>query len=108
MALPTVHEPTTLAAALQQLAQQQQELERLRAYVQDMGKVLAHDLRAPLRHVVSFAPLLTETIDEMLSSGSADPQLAQDAREFAELMAQSSRKMADMVAELVQRHPCGQ
>ena len=39
------------------------ELERLRAAHQDLLRAISHDLRAPLRHVTAFAPLLRELID---------------------------------------------
>jgi signal transduction histidine kinase len=96
--------PDSLEAALQLLAAQQAELARLRGYLGEMDKVLAHDLRAPLRHVISFAPLLRETIDDIVQAGHCDATLADDAREFAQTMEQSARKMAEMLAALLQRH----
>ena len=95
--------PESLQDALDLLSIQQAEIEGLRIRLEAMNKALSHDLRAPLRHVISFAPLLCETIEEIVNSSHCDAQLASDAREFAQTMEQSARKMADMLVALVQR-----
>ena len=51
--------PRTLQDALERLAQREQELQALRAAQQEWLHAVSHDLRAPLRHVLSFGPWWT-------------------------------------------------
>lgn len=94
--------PTTLEAALEQIAQQQAEITRLQAAHEAWMRAIAHDLRAPLRHVVSFAPLLKESVEELAAAAPQAPEAAEDAREFASTMEQSARKMSAMLDGLAQ------
>lgn len=100
------HTPSTLSAAQALLAQQQTELEQLRLHHEAMLRAVAHDLRAPLRHVTSFAPLLCEAIETLATASSlasSSPQASAtteaiaEAREFAVMMAQSASRMSRMI-----------
>ena len=89
--------PTTLEAALALIAQQRAELDRLHVAHEAWMRAVAHDLRAPLRHVVSFAPLLKESVEELAAAAPQAGYAAEDAREFAATMEQSARKMSAML-----------
>lgn len=89
--------PATLEAALALIVQQQAELDRLHATHEAWMRAIAHDLRAPLRHVVSFAPLLQESVEELAVAAPQAGYAAEDAREFAVTMEQSARKMSAML-----------
>ena len=65
-------------------------------------RAVAHDLRAPLRHVVSFAPLLRESVEELAAGAPQLEEAAEDAREFAATMEQSARKMSAMLDGMTQ------
>nr|WP_180318674.1 ATP-binding protein [Delftia acidovorans] len=89
--------PRTLHDALERLAQREQELQALRAAQQEWLHAVSHDLRAPLRHVLSFGPL----VDELLSQAAPSPQELQEARGFLQTMDQSARRMGGMLDGLL-------
>lgn len=89
--------PTTLHEALALIAQQQADLARLHAAHESWMRAVAHDLRAPLRHVVSFAPLLKESVDELAAAAPQVVHAAEDAHEFAATMERAARKMSAML-----------
>lgn len=89
--------PRTLEDALDRLAQREQELQALRQTQQEWLHAVSHDLRAPLRHVLSFGPL----VDELLSQAAPSPQDLQEAREFLRTMDQSARRMGAMLDGLL-------
>ncbi|WP_373788902.1 sensor histidine kinase [Delftia acidovorans] len=89
--------PRTLQDALERLAQREQELQALRAAQQEWLHAVSHDLRAPLRHVLSFGPL----VDELLSQAAPSPQELQEARGFLQTMDQSARRMGGMLDGLL-------
>jgi signal transduction histidine kinase len=84
--------PQTLAQALELLAQREQELAALRASQQEWVHAVSHDLRAPLRHVLSFGPL----VSELLQAEQPAAEDVQEARSFLQTMDQSARRMAGM------------
>ncbi|MFD2752534.1 sensor histidine kinase [Comamonas terrae] len=84
--------PQTLEQALQLLAQREQELAALRAVQQEWVHAVSHDLRAPLRHVLSFGPLVTE----LLQAERPAAEDVQEARSFLQTMDRSARRMAAM------------
>lgn len=90
----------TLEEALALLRQQQSEIERLQAAHETLMRVISHDLRAPLRHVVSFAPLLRESVHDLAQEAPQAQEVAQDAYEFAQTMESAARKMSDMLEGL--------
>jgi light-regulated signal transduction histidine kinase (bacteriophytochrome) len=53
---------------------------------------VSHDLRAPLRHIDGFSKLLAETCSE---------QLTEDAREYINLIRDSTREMGQLVDDLL-------
>jgi signal transduction histidine kinase len=90
-------QPSTLDEALGVIAQQQAEIVRLQTAHEAWMRAVAHDLRAPLRHVVSFAPLLKESVQELAVAAPHAVEAAEDAQEFAAAMEQSARKMSAML-----------
>ena len=89
--------PNSLEEALHLLQRQQDEMDRLHAAYEAWMRAVAHDLRAPLRHVVSFAPLLRESVEELAAAAPQAVDAAADAREFAATMEQAGRKMTAML-----------
>jgi light-regulated signal transduction histidine kinase (bacteriophytochrome) len=90
--------PTDLPQALALLAQREQELAALRASHEDWLRALSHDLRAPLRHITSYTPLLRETLHVAGLQG-AD---AQEAEQFLGVMEQAARRMGGMLDGVLQ------
>lgn len=84
------------------LQRQQADIERLQAAHEAWMRAVAHDLRAPLRHVVSFAPLLRESVEELTAAAPQAADAADDAREFAGTMEQAARKMSAMLDGMTQ------
>ncbi len=84
---------TDLSQALALLAQREQELAALQAGHEDWVRALSHDLRAPLRHITSYAPLLRETLHGAGLQG-AD---AQEAEQFLGVMEQAARRLGSML-----------
>ncbi|MES2952353.1 MAG: ATP-binding protein [Pseudomonadota bacterium] len=70
--------PDTRIAALQA------ELDALRAEMQDFTYAVSHDLRAPLRHILSYAHLVQE---------DAGPQLTAEVQDFLTTITDSARHM---------------
>ena len=93
--------PGTLNEALALIAQQQADMARLHAAHASWMRAVAHDLRAPLRHVVSFAPLLKESVGELAAAAPQAVHAAEDAHEFASTMERAARKMSAMLDGLV-------
>lgn len=89
--------PRTLEDALDRLAQREHELQALRQAQQEWLQAVSHDLRAPLRHVLSFGPL----VEELLGQAVPSPQELQEAREFLRTMDQSARRMGAMLDGLL-------
>lgn len=78
----------------QRIASLEAELAALRADMQDYTYTVSHDLRAPLRHILSYARLVQE---------EAGPQLPDDAKDFLQTIADSAQHMGalmDGLAEL--------
>jgi signal transduction histidine kinase len=93
--------PAATAAELaQQLAQSQQALAQLQASHDGLLRAVSHDLRAPLRHLTSFAPLLREAVEQL--AGAMPGEAADEAQEFLATMEQSARKMGRMLERLLQ------
>ncbi len=90
--------PQTLEQALMLLQQREQELQTLRCAQDEWVHAISHDLRAPLRHVLSFGPMIAELLQ---AQPVAAEELA-DAREFLQIMSQSARRMGGMLDGLLQ------
>lgn len=90
--------PQTLEQALSLLQQREQELQALRAAQDEWLHAVSHDLRAPLRHVLSFSPMITE----LLQAQQVGPEELADAREFLQIMNLSARRMGGMLDGLLQ------
>lgn len=68
------------------------ELAALRAEMQSFTATVSHDLRAPLRHITSFAQLLQE---------EAGPALGSEAQEFLGHITGSAKHLAQMLDALL-------
>ena len=91
--------PATLEAALAQWADGQQQLLQLQAAHEGFLRAVSHDLRAPLRHLTSFAPLLRESVETL--AAATPGEAADEALEFLGTMEQSARKMGRMLDALM-------
>lgn len=83
---------TDLSQALALLARREQELAALHAGHEDWVRAFSHDLRAPLRHITSYAPLLRETLHGAGLQGVD----AQEAEQFLGVMEQAARRLGSM------------
>jgi signal transduction histidine kinase len=83
-------ETTALHTLRAQLAERDRALAAAQADADDVARMLAHDLRAPLRHVLAYGELLREMFE-----GGEDPAPA-----LAQLD-RSSRLMGDMLDAMV-------
>lgn len=90
--------PQTLDEALALLARREAELAALRMAQQEWMHAVSHDLRAPLRHLLAFNPLVAE----LLESASPSVEDLEEARSFLQTMEQSSQRMAAMFDGLLQ------
>ena len=75
------------------LAQREQELAALRACHEDWLRAFSHDLRAPLRHITSYAPLLRETVHAAGLPGEE----AQEAEQFLGVIEQAAGRLGKML-----------
>ena len=70
------------------IAALESQLAQLRSEMQELTARLSHDLRAPLRHVTSFATLIQD---------EAGPALNAEAQSFLSQITDSARHMGDML-----------
>ena len=68
-------------------------VQELTAAQEEFLRAVSHDLRAPLRHVTSYAALLREVLREL----PEPPGQVQEALGFAATMEQSARRMGTML-----------
>ena len=78
--------------AEQRIAALEAELAAARAEMQSFTATVSHDLRAPLRHITSFAQLLQE---------EAGPALGDEAQEFLGHITGSAKHLAQMLDALL-------
>jgi two-component system, OmpR family, sensor kinase len=81
------------------IADLEAELTAARQALQEFTSVVSHDLRAPLRHVVSFARLVQD---------EAGPALTDELRGFLETITLSSQQMGQMLTGLAELASLGQ
>jgi signal transduction histidine kinase len=87
-----VTQPSSQLTGLEQrVAQLEAALAASRAELQEFTYTVSHDLRAPLRHLVSFARLLEE---------EAGPQLSGESAEFLRTISESAAHMGVMLDAL--------
>ena len=86
-----------LAQLRAQLAERECELAQLRASQDEFLRAVSHDLRAPLRHITSYGPLVTELLQDAGLPGEA----LNEAQEFLTTMDQSARRMGRMLDGLL-------
>lgn len=90
--------PQTLDEALALLARRDAELTALRSAQQDWIHAVSHDLRAPLRHLLAFNPLIAE----LLQASRPALEDLEEARSFLQTMDQSAQRMSQMMDGLLQ------
>ena len=83
-----------------QLAARECELAALHAAQDEFLRAVSHDLRAPLRHITSYGPLVTEVLQEA-DGALPTGQALQEALEFLATMEQSARRMGRMLDALL-------
>lgn len=91
MAAPT--DPQTRIAELEA------ELAAARHALQEFTSAVSHDLRAPLRHIVSFARLVQD---------EAGPELTDELRGFLDTVTGSAQQLGQMLAGLAELAAVGQ
>ena len=79
------------------LQERERELAELRAAHEDFLRAVSHDLRAPLRHITSYGPLVSEVLQDAGLQGEA----LQEAQDFLATMDQSARRMGRMLDGLL-------
>lgn len=75
----------------------QAELAQLRAAHEDLLRAISHDLRAPLRHITAFAPLLREIVEP----APLPPAERAEALEFLATMEHAGQRMGRMIDALL-------
>ncbi len=83
------------------LARRDQALADLAATQDELLRAVSHDLRAPLRHITSYGPLVRELIDEATAAGSLTAEASEEALAFLATMDQSARRMGRMLDGLL-------
>lgn len=90
-------EVQTLQSLRAQLAERERQLAELAAAQEEFLRAVSHDLRAPLRHITSYGPLVAELLHDAGLQGEA----LQEAQEFLATMDQSARRMGRMLDGLL-------
>ncbi len=80
-----------------QLAERERELADLAAAQEEFLRAVSHDLRAPLRHITSYGPLVAE----LLQGCGLQGEELQEAQGFLATMDQSARRMGRMLDGLL-------
>ena len=91
------HAEPTLEAVRAQLQERERELAELRAAQAEFLRAVSHDLRAPLRHITSYGPLVAELLQDAGLQGDG----LQEAQSFLATMDQSARRMGRMLDGLL-------
>lgn len=91
------HADTALEQVRSLLRERERELAELRAAQEEFLRAVSHDLRAPLRHITSYGPLVAELLQDAGLEGEA----AQEAQAFLSTMDQSARRMGRMLDGLL-------
>lgn len=87
-----VFDNTDRAKVMEDLEARSEELATSNRDLEQFASVVAHDLRAPLRHITQFSSLVASEIPE---------QSAGAATEYLDIITSSATKMADMVDGLL-------
>lgn len=91
------HADLTLEQTRALLHQRERELAELRAAQDEFLRAVSHDLRAPLRHVTSYGPLVAELLQDAGLLGEA----LDEAQDFLSTIDQSARRMGRMLDGLL-------
>jgi len=85
-------------ASAQRIAQLEADLAAARREMQDFTYTVSHDLRAPLRHIISYARLAQE---------EAGPQLGEEVQGFLATVTDSARHLGAMLDALLEMSRIG-
>lgn len=91
------HADSTLEKVRALLQEREHELAELRAAQEEFLRAVSHDLRAPLRHITSYGPLVAELLQDTGLQGED----LQEAQGFLATMDQSARRMGRMLDALL-------
>lgn len=80
------------------LAQREQQMAEQSAAMQAWTQAISHDLRAPLRHITSFGPLVRELLQD---APGLDAAARAEALDYLATMDQSARRMGGMLDGLL-------
>lgn len=80
------------------LAQRDAQLAAQAAGMEEWMHAVSHDLRAPLRHITSYGPLVQEVLQE---AQGLPAEVRQEALVFLDTMDQSARRMGRMLEGLL-------
>lgn len=92
------HTDLTLEQARALLQEREHELAALRVAQEAFIGTVAHDLRAPLRHITSYGALVRELLQEGAGLGA---EAQQEALDFVGTMAHSAQRMGHMLDGLL-------
>lgn len=81
------------------LAERDRALADLTASQEEFLRAVSHDLRAPLRHITSYSPLVRELIDDAAAGLPTEPR--DEAQGFLNTMDQAARRMGRMLDGLL-------
>lgn len=96
----TASDGQALALLRTQLAQRDRQLAEMATAHEDFLRGVSHDLRAPLRHITSYGPLVTELLQEA-GAAPLSAESREEALEFLATMEQSARRMGQMLDGLL-------
>ena len=99
--MPPPQDPAQELAQLRtQLAERDQRLADMAAAHEEFLRAVSHDLRAPLRHITSYGPLVAEVL-QTADGSPPGAEALQEAQEFLATMEQSARRMGQMLDALL-------
>lgn len=90
------------AAALRALlAERDQTLADLSAAQEEFLRAVAHDLRAPLRHITSYSPLVRELVEDGAQGQGLPAEARAEAVHFLDTIDHAARRMGQMLDGLL-------
>ena len=81
------------------LAERDRALADLAAAQEEFLRAVSHDLRAPLRHITSYSPLVRELVEDSAQGLTGEPR--SEAAHFLDTMDHAARRMGQMLDGLL-------